>query len=237
MRDPLLDLVHRTRRPESAVQPRLSSAYETSQQAMHDIAVDEVVTRDSTAARLPISTSVAQAPATPTMPRERHDSPAIAASAVRRLPPAGEPVDHDTRPARPAAPASSDAMPHPAVPVAFVKPERVPEPVASVAPESVARVPAIEAMPREARRPHAIAAIQPATRVDRPQVRRLGVEPTRQEPIDTREQPAPEIRISIGRIEVRATAAERPSARRQPASPPPLTLDDYLAARARRGTR
>ena len=240
MRDPLTDLVRRTRRPESTVQPRLPSAYEASPQAMHELVVEQdAVARASVEPRPPVSTREHTPPPPMQIPRDGHPSAAVVTTGIRSTPAVPvDTVDHERRHARAAASPSPDVAPRSAAHVTPVmSPGRVPAPVDAVAPATPPRVPSADVASREARI-HTPVPIQPATRSELPPTRGVRAESLGEDRADGREQAAPEIRISIGRIEVRATAAERPPARRQASSgPPPLTLDDYLAARARRGTR
>ena len=238
MRDLLTDLVRRTRRPESTVQPRLPSAFESSAPTMPDLVIDEeVVTQVPAASPRPSSTPEHTHPPATRWAREPHDSPAIVTTVMRTAPQAPtHPVDHSPH-ERAAASAPSEVVARTTTPgTPATAPGRLPAVVVASARATSLPVPPVDVAARDLRA-RVSAAIQPATRSEPPTMRPVRVEPPREGPADAGKQRAPEIRISIGRIDVRATAAERPPARRQPSSAPPLTLDEYLAARARRGSR
>ncbi|AMY08416.1 hypothetical protein LuPra_01616 [Luteitalea pratensis] len=238
MYDLLTDLVRRTRRPESTVQPRLPLAYEALPRTSHGLVVDEETATRVPAASPPllVTREQTQPPPTPRA-REPYDSPAIVATEMQ-LPPPGstDAAYHSSRHAPDAASRLPNVLGRTAQLVSTAAPARVPVAVVAPAQATPTRLPAASVAPRELRA-HVVAPIQPVTRAEVPQIRRARAEPLREGPAEAHEQLAPEIRISIGRIEVRATAAERPPARRQPSTAPPLTLDEYLAARTRRGTR
>ena len=237
MRDLLTDLVRRTWRPESTVQPRLTSAYEAPMQSTLDDVVDHDATGEPPAAPLPMSARAHVEPTRTTMRRAVHDSTEPTIDMRRATPVERKPVDRSDRPAPATTQASPEVTPR-VTPLATPATPRGPAsvPAAVVASVTATRIPSSDVSARQAP-PRVVSPIQPLVRTDVPSLRRVHADTAREE-AGTRERQAPDIRISIGRIEVRASAAERVPARRpSPASASPLTLDEYLASRGRRGSR
>ena len=239
MRDLLTDLVRRARRPESTVQPRLASAYEASLQPLQEVVVDR-----ETSTHKPLSTSLRVPTEEHTRPvrtpaRRERESPAVTQEMRSAVPVPRSAGDHGNGPAPTATSTSSGGAPRVSAPVTPAPPTGpVSLPVVVIAPAAVPRVPPSDVARRQAQGP-VTAPTRPPVRTEVEPLRRVRTDPRRETLADTRERSAPDIRISIGRIEVRASVAERVPARRQPspASASPLTLDEYLAARARRGPR
>jgi hypothetical protein len=241
MRDLLSELVRRTRHPDSTVQPRLTSRYEPiSPGPQARIAVE-----DAAGARF--------APEAPI------GEPSV--DAGRRRGPLRAPDPPEPRPLRPDAPTEDgparahphvesplplpprdDATPPRTSAVRIVAAAERHRPVLSTQPDAqAAPVPRpIERLDDAERRAVAVAArVVPSRSADKPPAATPDREPAGLVRDDAAgsEAPVPEIRISIGRIDVRAVVTPAAAVRRAERTRPPQSLEEYLSARARGGSR
>jgi hypothetical protein len=242
-------LADRVRGETRAVRPRLPARFETSAQDIVEFAVETSATSPSQ----PAATGPTSATAAWTVEAD-HDAPPLdAPTTTADLTGAPTGTRPTSRPAADPAPtgrASSRAGLNPdsiptadqratSPPLGTDQPERHPRP--PLAPQIRLREPqGIAHEPDEARSPAPIAAESrpavPAPRRELAPRLALARPPASPRPPDETAREETTVHVSIGRIELRAARSEPPPAPkpRAPATPPVMSLDDYLRSRRAR---
>ena len=226
--DALTRLVHRTLRPEPALQPYTPSIFETPGDADADMLVQEV-----TATAPPPVSRVAPAPADRIDRAGAFESHAWEAVARAEHPQADPVVVAQVRPAWPMPVETTTALVQAPRerPVPSVEHVRVVARVVERVPVDDATRHADPPQPRPALAPAAAPAVEPIKSATPAAV--LMPPDLPPERVTEAEPPEPVISISIGRIEVRTTTATVPQRSDRPRERRVMSLDEYLERRAR----